>query len=59
MLKHFISHSLLFLSLFSLAQTEYKKYPRIMINNSENEIAPNLSMDGNTMVFYRKSTIEE
>jgi hypothetical protein len=59
MLKLFISHSLLLLSLFSIGQTEYKKYPRIMINNSENEIAPCLSMDGNTMIFCRKRAMEE
>jgi hypothetical protein len=49
----------LFLGLHSFAQIELKKYPRIISNNAENEIAPCLSMDGNTMLFTKKRAMDE
>lgn len=59
MKKFFVIISILTLGLDLGAQTEYKKYVRTVCNNSENEIAPSLSMDGNTLIFSRKRAMDD
>ncbi len=59
-MKKIILFFVFFLALCELqAQIEYKKYPMIVVNNSENEVSPCLSMDGNTLLFARKRVMEE
>lgn len=59
MYKQAITFLLLASSLFSISQLQTKKYIRSVTNNSENEIAPFLSLDGSTLIYTRKRDMEE
>jgi WD40-like Beta Propeller Repeat len=57
--KFFLLFSFFAFGLSCFAQTDYKKYIRTVCNNSENEIAPSLSMDGNTLIYSRKRAMDD
>lgn len=59
MTKSIFTLFFLFTSLLSIAQLKTKKYERNITNNSENEIAPFLSLDGKTLIYTRKRDMED
>ena len=59
MKKHLITLLLLSFGLLGFSQLKTKKYIRNVTNNSENEIAPFLSLDGKTLIYTRKRAMDD
>ena len=59
MLRNILGFSLLILMFNAFCQDSVKKLTRNVCNNSENEIAPFTSMDGNTLLYTRKRALDD